>query len=347
VGDVINFQGILRYKIDDQGASFVGVELEPIVRSTDPNFRPSDLKVGADGAIYFIDWQNPIIGHMQHNLRDPSRDREHGRIYRITYEGRPLDKPVAIAGEPIEKLLDVLKAPEDRVRYRARIELGGRPTNDVIAAAKKWMAGLNTHDPDYEHHLLEALWLHQAHNVVDADLLNRVLKSNDFHARAAATRVLCYWRDRVSKPLEPLRAKINDPHPRVRLEAIRALSFFNEEEAMSVALEMLAHPEDEYLHFVFGETLNTLERRLGSAKLDRKNIAVSLLQMLQKGKVEPERQPAIIETICKRGGEAELKAIWEKAKSPGGVSEGSAPPGAGLADRSGGHTPSAANGRSC
>ena len=95
-------------------------ELEPIVSSSDPNFRPADLEIGPDGALYFIDWHNPIIGHMQHNLRDPSRDHEHGRIYRVTYEGRPLLKPPKIAGEPIEKLLDLLKEPEDRVRYRAR-----------------------------------------------------------------------------------------------------------------------------------------------------------------------------------------------------------------------------------
>ena len=63
--------------------------------STDLNFRPSDIKIGPDGAIYFLDWHNPIIGHMQHNLRDPNRDRTHGRIYRITYEGRPLLKQIA------------------------------------------------------------------------------------------------------------------------------------------------------------------------------------------------------------------------------------------------------------
>ena len=98
--------------------------MEPILYSSDPNFRPVDLKMGPDGAIYFVDWQNPIIGHMQHNLRDPSRDRTHGRIYRVVYEGRDLLKPEAIAGQPIDKLLDLLKEPEDRVRYRAKIELG-------------------------------------------------------------------------------------------------------------------------------------------------------------------------------------------------------------------------------
>ena len=69
------------------------------------------------------------------------------------------------------------------------------------------------------HGLLEALWAHQSHNVVDVDLLKQLLGAKDFRARAAATRVLCYWRDRVDNPLERLRNQVNDEHPRVRLEA--------------------------------------------------------------------------------------------------------------------------------
>src|SRR5439155_6589569 len=185
-------------------SSFIGIEQEPIVSSSDPNFRPSDIRIGADGAIYFLDWHNPIIGHMQHNLRDPSRDRDHGRIYRVTYESRPLSKSPKISGEPIAKLLDLLKEPEDRVRYRARQELTGRDSDQVIAAARQWVQGLDAKDADYAHHMLEALWLHQSHNVVDADLLRRMLASPDFRARAAATRVLCYWRDRVPDSLDLL-----------------------------------------------------------------------------------------------------------------------------------------------
>jgi len=134
----------------------------------------------------------------------PSRsepNRIHGRVYRITYEDRPLLKPVKIAGEPIEKVLDVLKEPEDRVRYRARIELAARDTDQVIPALKEWVAGLDPKDANYEHHMLEALWLQQNHNVVNEDLLKRELGSSDFHVRAAATRVLCYWRDRIPDAL--------------------------------------------------------------------------------------------------------------------------------------------------
>ncbi len=98
VANVIGFQGILQYKLEDRDASFAGTEVEPILSSTDPNFRPSDVKIGPDGAIWFIDWYNPIIGHLQHAIRDPMRDRTHGRIYRVTCEGRDLLKPVKIAG---------------------------------------------------------------------------------------------------------------------------------------------------------------------------------------------------------------------------------------------------------
>ncbi len=318
VANVIGFRGILQYNFEDKGASFAGKEVEPIVSSTDPNFRPSDIRVGPDGAIYFIDWHNPIIGHMQHHLRDPNRGHEHGRIYRVTCQGRPLLKPAKVAGQPIDKLLDLLKEPEDRVRYRARIELGGRKTDPVLAALQKWVNRLDAKDPELEHHMLEALWLHQNHNVVNQDLLQRMLRSPDFRARAAATRVLCYWRDRVQKPLQLLRAQINDAQPRVRLEAIRALSFFNTEPAIAVALELLAYPDDEYLRFTFNETLNTLERRVGSGtRVDRKNIAVSLLNMLEKGKVAPERQAVLIETICRHGSDKELTVIWAKALRKG------------------------------
>jgi putative heme-binding domain-containing protein len=265
VANVIGFQGILQYKIEDKGASFSGKEVEPLVSSTDPNFRPSDLKVGADGAIYFLDWQNPIIGHMQHNLRDPSRDRSHGRIYRITYEGRKLLKPAPIAGEPIQKLLELLKEPEDRVRYRARIELGGRDSKAVVAATQKWAAGLDKKDPHYEHHMLEALWVHQAHNVVNTNLLQRMLGSKEFRARAAAARVLCYWRDRVPDALGLFKKLAADPHPRVRLEAVRAASFFPVPEAIEVALISAEQPTDQYLDFTRNETMKALDSVLRKA----------------------------------------------------------------------------------
>ncbi len=264
VNNVIGFQGILQYKPQDKESSLAAVEVDPIVFSSDPNFRPGDVEVGPDGAIYFTDWQNPIIGHMQHNLRDPSRDHDHGRVYRVRYEGRELLKPVAVAGQPIEKLLDLLKHVDNRTRHLARVELSGRPTNEVIPAAKKWIAALDTGSASYEHHVLEGLWLHQNHNSVDVDLLKKVLRSPEPKARAAATRVLTYWRDRVPQPLDLFSAQVNDENGAVRLHAIWGLSYFTGKDAAKaseVVVESLIHPQDGYLKFQLDETTKTLDRR--------------------------------------------------------------------------------------
>ena len=100
-----------------------------IVSCEDGNFRPVDLQFAPDGSLYIVDWHNALIGHLQHNLRDPSRDHKHGRILRLTVQGRPLQEPVAIHGQPIGKLLENLKHPVDGVRHRSRVELSGRDSD--------------------------------------------------------------------------------------------------------------------------------------------------------------------------------------------------------------------------
>ncbi len=261
----IGFQGILRYRVREEGSGFAGTPVEPLVKSSDPNFRPVALQFGPDGALYVVDWFNPLIGHMQHSLRDPNRDHTHGRIWRITYPNRPLIERPRIAGAPVSALLDLLKSYEDRTRYRARRELRDRPDQEVLSALEKWVAGLNPDDADYWRHMLEALWLHQSKDEIDLPLLKKLLSCPEPRARAAATRVLCYWRDRVDDPLELLRKQVNDEHPRVRLEAIRALSFFDGKDvpkAQEIALESLVHPQDDYLEYTLNETTKTLDQRV-------------------------------------------------------------------------------------
>ncbi len=261
----IGFQGILRYRVKEDGSGFAGTPVEPLLTSTDTNFRPVALQFGPDGALYVVDWFNPLVGHMQHSLRDPNRDHTHGRIWRITYPKRPLVEKPRIAGASVPELLDLLKSYEDRARYRARRELRERPEQEVLSALDKWVGGLTKSDPEYWRQMLEALWLHQSLDDVDAPFLNQLLTCPEPRARAAATRVLCYWRDRISDALELLRKQVNDEHPRVRLEAIRALSFFDHDQvakAQEIALESLLHPQDDYLEYTLNETNKTLDRRI-------------------------------------------------------------------------------------
>lgn len=191
--NTIGFLGIKQYTLENKDGMVWGTETDDLLVSSDGNFRPADFKVGDDGALYVADWANPLIGHMQHNIRDPKRDHDHGRIYRITVKDRPLQERVEIDGQPIEQLLEALKHPTDGVRLRARIELSERNTDEVIAATLKWIEQFDSTKKEDAHHLLEALWLHQQHNVVNESLLNLLLYSPEPHARRAAERVKYIW----------------------------------------------------------------------------------------------------------------------------------------------------------
>jgi putative heme-binding domain-containing protein len=255
----ITFHGVKRYQVLDDGSGFKTKEKEPLLVSGDTNFRPVDLTFGPDGALYVCDWFNPLIGHMQFSIRDPNRDHYHGRIWRITAKDRPLVTPPAIAGRPLPEVLDVLKVYEDRTRARARTHLRTFPKQEVAEALKLWVHKLNPGDSEYEHHLLEALWAYQTTHNVEPELLKRLLRSRDYRARAAATHVLRVWRDQIYDALPLLRVQVNDEHPRVRLEAVVALSHFRTPEAAEVALEALKRPTDYYLDYALKETMATLE----------------------------------------------------------------------------------------
>ncbi|MDB6150460.1 MAG: Membrane-bound dehydrogenase domain protein, partial [Chthoniobacter sp.] len=124
--------------IDDDGAGFKLTDREPLITSTHTSFRPVDVKIGPDGAIYICDWYNPIIGHYQASFRHPDRDKTHGRIWRVTYKARPLVKPPQIAGAALAELFENLRSNERWVREQTRRELAGRPSSEVIPALRKW-----------------------------------------------------------------------------------------------------------------------------------------------------------------------------------------------------------------
>jgi len=273
VGNVIGFQGILHYALrppanPGREAFPEAVEVEPIVSSSDPNFRPADVEMGPDGAIYFTDWQNPIIGHMQHNLRDPNRDQEHGRVYRVVMADKPVEKPVPIAGQPARVLLQMLGDPADRVRYRARIELSRR-SEDLVPLLEDWAAQLLDAEavtPEIEHLRLEALWMLRQFERVPVRLLEAVLNAEDARSRAAGLRVLSTLADRVPESLALVLRGAADPSLRVRLEAVRTATYLRMPaaiEAWAIADEM---PSDRFMDYVKTEAARVLRPEYDAAR---------------------------------------------------------------------------------
>lgn len=240
--NAIGFLGIKQVKIQDEGTGWKTEHRHNLLQSSDGNFRPVDLEFAPDGSLYVIDWHNVLIGHMQHNARDPLRDHVHGRIYRITYPSRPLVKPAPVAGAGVDQLLENLKEPELRTRYRSRRALRAHPASEVLPAVKTWAA--KQEDP---HAKLEALWVTWGLNQADEGLLREMLASSDFHARAAAVRVLRYNMHKIADHAALLEKAANDEQGRVRLEAIVAASWMtNIPAAKKIVAAASAKPLDEW-----------------------------------------------------------------------------------------------------
>lgn len=252
INNTIGFLGMKEHTLADEGTGYKSRHRADLVVSEDRNFRPVDMEFAPDGSLYLIDWHNILIGHMQHNARDPLRDHSHGRVYRITYPSRPLVKPAQIDGASIETLLDNLKLPEYRTRYRTRRELRGRDAGQVLAKLNTWVAGLDKNDPRYEHHLLEGLWVSWGMDKVDQKLLRQVLQAKDYHARAAAVQVVRYTghqseRRTGADQADLLMQAVRDDNSRVRLAAIVAASWIGKEKGLPILAEAQKKPLDDWM----------------------------------------------------------------------------------------------------
>ena len=247
LNNTIGFLGTKQHQVMDDGTGYKTKHRQDLLVSEDRNFRPVDLEFAPDGSLYIVDWHNILIGHMQHNARDPLRDHVHGRIYRITYPSRPLVTPAKIDGANIETLLDNLKLPEYRSRYRTRRELRARKAADVLPKLDKWLSALDKNDPQYEHYQLEGLWVSWGLNKVNQPLLKQLLKAKDYRVRAAAVEVLRFTGHQVKDQAELLMQAVKDDNSRVRLDAIVAASWIGPEKGLPILEEAKKKPLDDWM----------------------------------------------------------------------------------------------------
>ena len=303
----IGVLGVLQHKVTFDGADITAKEIEPILLSSDPNFRPTDVEVGGDGALYVSDWSNALIGHMQHNMRDPNRDHEHGRIYRITSEGRALAKPHKFKSESIEKIFNAFYDRQNSARYRARLELTGRDSKEVIAKVTAWAAERDVAKPADAQALLECLWVIEEQRAPNLNLLATVFEAAEPRVRAAAIRTLGHWAGRVDGWESILVAAGQDEAAIVRAEAVKAAVEFQGRTAAEVIFEVATRPTDVELDTVLKyakgqiEVDKLIQEAIASNKpLSKAAMAYSLLNASVADLLKLERTEAVYEAILSR-----------------------------------------------
>lgn len=257
-----------RLKVVEDGSGYAARLMEPLLVSSGTSFRPVDIKTGPDGAVYVLDWYNPVIGHYQASMRDPSRDKTHGRIWKITADNRPLSKQPDLAGQPVATLLEHLKTGEYWTRYQVRRLLSALPSGEVEPALADWIEELNPRDRHYETCLREAMFVYMGQELVNEKLLNSLLRSPNADARALAAQAVERWWPRLPAPLNYLSALINDPSPNVRLMAVVAAGNIPKAESVLIALKALDHPTDKFILYALEKAVNALKNDWSPAVRD-------------------------------------------------------------------------------
>jgi putative heme-binding domain-containing protein len=325
---------VCRFILSENGSGYSSQELPELVKTTHVGFRPVDVKMGPDGAIYIADWYNPIIQHGEVDFRDERRDHAHGRIWRITAKGRPtLPRPKLVAASTPE-LLEQLKSPEAWTRHFAKRVLKERGP-EILAPLRAWMASL-PQDASQEQPRLEGLWLLGAFDQTDPPALESLLASSDHRIRAAAVRIASHQAGRLPRVWEYLATGVADRHPRVRLESVRALSALPEPRAVELAMRALDHPVDRFLDFALWQTARDLESVWLPAlvagqfdfggnsthlvfaldAIDSPAVVAPLMQSLQSGRIAAADQDRALNLLARVGGDAELGQVFQYLTNP-------------------------------
>jgi putative heme-binding domain-containing protein len=337
-----DFRGhrVCRFVLREDGSGFSAQEKGELIKTTHDAFRPVDVKMGPDGAIYIADWYNPIIQHGEVDFRDPRRDHAHGRIWRVTAKGRPLVPRPRLVDATTEELLADLKAPEQWTRHFAKRVLKERGSARVVPVLAAWVEQLDPADPDHEHQLLEALWTYQSLDVVEPELLATLLRAEHGHPRAAAARVAGYWQGRLSRPLDLLATQAIDARPLVRLEAVRALGKVPDAHAVEAALKALDLPMDKFLDYGLWLTVRDLEPywlpALQKGQLDvgdvrhltfllqasgSREALGPLVSLVRSGKIGKEREESVLAVLASLGGPGELGLVFDRVVIPDGLGD--------------------------
>lgn len=247
-----------KFQITPDGAGFKAKNDFPIVASADEWFSPVAAEVGPDGNLWIADWYNFII---QHNPtpsverggfkgetgkgnahENPNRDEQHGRIYRLIWDGAPEQELTSLGGASTQQLLAALD--DENLFWRTtaqRLLVDGDAKESAPALRERVAKG--------GHGAVHALWTLAGLGELDKDTHQLALLGGDAVLKRNAIKAL--GGDAEALQLFFDVAAVTDKDPQTRLAAFVKLASFPKSEtitrAASELLKMPENAEDEWL----------------------------------------------------------------------------------------------------
>lgn len=224
----VNLNSLIR-----RGGSVRAREEPDFLVSGDPWFRPVDIVVGPEGALYVADFYNRIIGHYEVPLDHPGRDRERGRIWRVRFRPGPERPTLAAADEPASRLetdltrLDPLSQLDqlgsrflDRTAHL--VELLSEPTSPVSREALEARLTPVALSPELARLQGNVLWVLLRRGLLEDRHLERTLGSESEHLRVTTLRVLARAGETLDRSGDLVRRGLKDSSALVRRVAAQA-----------------------------------------------------------------------------------------------------------------------------
>lgn len=264
---------------------FVGGTRFELMTSKNPVFRPVDIEFGFDGAMYVADFCSLLIGQGPNPTRDLLWNTEYGRIWRLTYNGKPVAKDwPQLEKASVPELLEFLKHPQNLVRAHARLRLRAQG-KALLPQLDAWTATPGRSRLASDQSRLEAAWLYQSQHQSRPTLLTELMASADPLYRAAAVQLIRFQFDRQPDARALLTKAATDAHPRVRMALVNTVSHLR-----------FTHPEIETvlagLHVHEGP-IKEMQDSLKSGTKPAKSRSIPILEIAAETQV---RQWLLVET---------------------------------------------------
>jgi putative heme-binding domain-containing protein len=277
VGNVVTCR-INRDFLDEHGSTRIAREAPDFLICDDPWFRPVDLHLGPDGAMYVADFYNRIIAHYEVPLGHPGRDRERGRIWRIVYRGTNGVSGISsktatgdFSRETAQELIRELASPNITRRMFAMNELVDRIGEPAIRPMKKVLKNKSS-SPSQRIH---GLWVLHRLNGLDEEILADAARDKDRGVRVHAMRVLSETAKWTETQRKLAFGGLHDSDPYVQRAAADALGQHPEFAQITQLLKAreAVHEEDGQLLYTVRMALrNQLSPDGNLANLQQQNL---------------------------------------------------------------------------
>lgn len=228
---------VVETEIAPDGSSFRTRDVGYAVTTTDQWFRPVDIKLGPDGAVYLADWYDGQVNHY-HN-HEGQIDKSNGRIYRLRARDA---KPLALfdLGKlSNHELIELFGHTNKWFRQEALQLLGDRRDSSVLP---ELTALVRTNKGQIA---LESFWALNLSGGFNDQIAHEMLHHADAFVRLWTVRLLgdqCKVSTTMVRDLEALAE--NEPNVEVRAQLACSAKRLPAAEALPIVRILLSRNED-------------------------------------------------------------------------------------------------------